>query len=719
MGSVPAVELRCRTNRLVTGEANMPQIINTNIASLNAQRNLDRSQAAQETALQRLSSGLRINSAKDDAAGLTIANRLDAQVRGLSVASRNAGDGVSLAQIAEGSIETISTSLQRLRELSVQSSNASNGDTERAALNQEAQQLISEIERTASSASFNGVSLLDGSFQGKSFQVGANVGDEISVSLGAINTSSLGAADSAGLSSNVSKAPIAANATGAALRELAAGDLVINGVSVGASSASGDSSSALLKSSSAISRAAAINAVSEQSGVTAVATENTVEGTSVTTAAGTTAGTRVVTINGVQLSLVVAASGAGNATANASELGKVAEQINLRQDATGVTAEVVSTDDGFRVDLTAEDGRNISLLDGTAGDAAAAGLGAGAATNANVYVSDVTLVSKDGSDITLSSTTDDIDNAGLEEGTFSGKQAQVLGDNSVDTNRAALVSGDLTINGTNVGITLASDDKASTASQGASSIALAAAVNRVSDATGVTAKANANTIYSGSVAAAAVAGLEINGVTINAAAGTGLSEQVQNIVDAVNASAGQSGVSAEALDGDQYRLVAEDGRNIVIGGTVANSGLTADTYIGGVVLQSGGAIELGTETGDITNSGFNIGSFGSAETGALLKDVDISSAEGAKQAISAVDNALTALNSERAKLGAVQSRFENVISSNAISIENFSASASRIQDADFAAETAALSKSQVLQQAGISVLAQANARPQQVLSLLQ
>ncbi|KZX74941.1 flagellin [Oleiphilus sp. HI0009] len=697
----------------------MPQIINTNIASLNAQRNLDSSQSAQETALQRLSSGLRINSAKDDAAGIAIANRIDAQVRGLSVASRNAGDGVSLAQIAEGSIESISTSLQRLRELSVQSSNASNGDSERVALNQEAQQLISEIERTAGSATFNGVNLLDGSFQGKSFQVGANVGDEVTVSLGSVDTSSLGSAASSGVSSNSSKAAIAANATGAALRELVAGDLVINGVSVGASSGGSDTASALLKSSSAISKAAAINAVSDQTGVVATANANTVEGTSVTSASGTTAGTRVVTINGVQLSLVVAASGANNATATQTELGKVADQINSRQDATGVTAAVVETDDGFRVDLTAEDGRNISLLDGTAGDAAAAGLRAGAATNANVYVGNVTLSSTDGSDITLSSTTGNIDNAGFETGTFSGNTASVVGDNSSDASRAALVSGDLTINGANVGATFASDDTASTGSQSASGIALAAAINRISDTTGVSATANQNTVNSAAVSAGAVAGLTINGATINAGAGSSLSEQVTNVVEAINQASGQTGVRAEVLDGDQLTLVADDGRNIVVGGTVTNTGLTADTYVAGVTLTGGGEINLGSETGDIESSGLNIGSYGATESGTLLKDVDISTADGAKAAIAAVDNAINTVNAERAKLGSIQTRFENVISANAIAIENFSASSSRIKDADFAAETAALSRAQVLQQAGISVLAQANARPQQVLSLLQ
>ena len=216
--------------------------------------------------------------------------------------------------------------------------------------------------------------------------------------------------------------------------------------------------------------------------------------------------------------------------------------------------------------------------------------------------------------------------------------------------------------------------------------------------------------------------INLNGVAIAGAAGTTgvASDQVAIYVDAINAETGQTGVRAEVLDDDQYTLIAEDGRNIAITGQSAAEGLGATdlVYAGSVVLTSGGEFTLGTNTGDIENAGLTVGTFGGSESGTLLKDVDLSTADGAKSAIQAVDNALTTLNSERAKLGAVQSRFESVITSNAVSIENFSASASRIKDADFAAETAALSRAQVLQQAGISVLAQANARPQQVLSLL-
>ncbi|TVQ49071.1 MAG: flagellin [Gammaproteobacteria bacterium] len=159
----------------------MSQVINTNVLSLNAQRNLSTSQNALGMSLQRLSSGLRINSAKDDAAGLAISERFTTQIRGLNVAVRNANDGISLAQTAEGALAEVGNNLQRIRELAVQASNATNSASDRAALNAEAQQLIGEITRVAEQTDFNGTRLLDGSFSGANFQVGANAGQLISV----------------------------------------------------------------------------------------------------------------------------------------------------------------------------------------------------------------------------------------------------------------------------------------------------------------------------------------------------------------------------------------------------------------------------------------------------------------------------------------------------------------------------------------------------------
>jgi len=206
----------------------MASIINTNVASLNAQRNLSASQSSLNTSLQRLSSGLRINSAKDDAAGLAIADRFSAQIRGLDVASRNANDGISLSQTAEGALGEVGNNLQRIRELAVQAANATNSSTDRAALNTEATQLKSEIDRVANQTSFNGVKLLDGSFTSAVFQVGANAGETITISsLQDATVAALGSVTAAsGQSSAVSGI--------SALTAPAAGTLIINGTDVSA-----------------------------------------------------------------------------------------------------------------------------------------------------------------------------------------------------------------------------------------------------------------------------------------------------------------------------------------------------------------------------------------------------------------------------------------------------------------------------------------------------
>ncbi len=205
----------------------MPQVINTNVMSLNAQRNLTTSGSQLATALQRLSSGLRINSAKDDAAGLAISERFTTQIRGLNQAVRNANDGISLAQTAEGALNEISSNLQRIRELAVQSANATNSASDRAALQTEVSQLLQEIDRVANQTSFNGVKLLDGSFSSAVFQVGANANETISVSgLVDANIAALSTVTSAtGQGSSVT---VITN-----LAAVGAGALIINGVDVG------------------------------------------------------------------------------------------------------------------------------------------------------------------------------------------------------------------------------------------------------------------------------------------------------------------------------------------------------------------------------------------------------------------------------------------------------------------------------------------------------
>ena len=243
----------------------MPQTINTNIMSLNAQRNLNASQGSLAVSLQRLSSGLRINSAKDDAAGMAITERFTAQIRGLDQAARNANDGISLAQTAEGALVEVGNNLQRIRELAVQASNATNSQSDRDALQLEVTQALAEVDRVANQTQFNGVKLLDGSFSGAVFQVGANAGETISVaSIVDVNIAALG-------SVTQSQTSVAVSGITGFATQIAAADILVNGQDIGAIGAAG---SALERAGQLVN---AINAVSTASGVGATYNASTNE----------------------------------------------------------------------------------------------------------------------------------------------------------------------------------------------------------------------------------------------------------------------------------------------------------------------------------------------------------------------------------------------------------------------------------------------------------
>jgi len=376
----------------------MPQIINTNIASLNAQRNLDKSQSSNQQALQRLSSGLRINSAKDDAAGLAISTRFTSQIKGLNVAVRNAGDGIALAQTAEGALGSMNDSLQRIRELAVQSANATNSDVDRDALQAEVSQLVAEISRTADETDFNGRNLLDGSFAA-SFQVGANAGQTIDVSIAELTTDKLGASDQSGISSTgVNEA-------------LGNGDLIINGQEISASRASDDTASTADAANSAIAKAATINRESDTTGVKAFVNENTAVGTKQVAAAGTT----TLSLNGVSIDLQTSTDAAGSRAS-------VVESINAFAEQTGITA-VDSGSDAGGVTLTAADGRNIDISFSTGGGDFATDALASQATglaSSGTKVGGFTLVSNEAIDIDGGdgSAIGDLANAGLTRGTY-------------------------------------------------------------------------------------------------------------------------------------------------------------------------------------------------------------------------------------------------------------------------------------------------------------
>jgi flagellin len=334
----------------------MSQTINTNIASLNAQRNLNTSQGSLATALERLSSGLRINSAKDDAAGLAISERFTSQIRGLDQARRNANDGISLSQTAEGALQSAGDILQRIRELSVQSANATNSAGDRAALQQEVGQLTSELDRIAQTTSFNGQKLLDGSFGSAVFQVGANANQTITATSANFRTAQYGnyrigagvatAANPAGDLVAGSTANAVASSTGAAgVNRVAGTTFTVNG-------ATGSSAITYAVGDTAKTVAALVNAQTGTTGVTATART---EFDLTAFAASTSYSLNVTSDNGTAITLAFTTG----ATVNADGLSGVVNAFNDVQSKTGVTAKVNAA--GTGVTLTNAAGNNVTV----------------------------------------------------------------------------------------------------------------------------------------------------------------------------------------------------------------------------------------------------------------------------------------------------------------------------------------------------------------------
>lgn len=318
-------------------------VINTNVMSLNTQRNLNSSQGMLQTAMQRLSSGLRINSAKDDAAGLAISDRMTAQIRGLNQAARNANDGISVAQTAEGALGDITNALQRIRELAVQSANDTNSATDRASLQKEVSQLQQEITRIATQTSFNGKTLLDGSFSNAVFQVGAYQGQTISFGIGSSKATDIGANQASSIT-NVGDLT-------AALDENVSNGNGVNAQTLTISGTTGSAAVGVGANATARDVAALVNAQSAITGVTATArTEATISNLS---AAGT-----------VSFGLYGANGTAEAISANVvstSDLSALSEAINSKAATTGITAELSS--DKTSIKLISAEGYDISVED--------------------------------------------------------------------------------------------------------------------------------------------------------------------------------------------------------------------------------------------------------------------------------------------------------------------------------------------------------------------
>ena len=704
--------------------------INTNLNALFAQAADTTASKSQSLAMQRLSTGLRINSAKDDAAGLAISNRMTSTINGLSMAIRNANDGINMAQTADGALSQTTSILQRMRELAVQASNASNSADNRASMQQEVSQLKTQIDQIAKTTNFNDINLLDGSATKLDLQIGANQGQTMTMNFDSAQTKDIGVGSIATLTSNASST----------VSKMVSGDLTINGVQVGASLATSDNVSYETTSgdraSSAIAKAAAINAVSDQSGVTATVNATSVNGSTMTVVAST--GT--ITINGV-----TTASFATSGTDAGISRQTVVGAINAISSQTGVTA--IDTGDMIHgVQLFAKDGRNITLS--TTLSTNATGL---ANSTAATYTGTYTLASATNSPITLGSGIgNNVANSGLTIGTYAANTSQVVTTTRATaatapaTGNTGLLDGSsLKLNGVVIGAALASDDMSSdTSSAGstkaASAIAIAAAINKSTGLTGVSAVAQANTIVGTTFGAATFTAIKLNGVTINSNNMTNYTRA--DVANLVNRYTGQTGVSA-ADNGKGITYTAADGRNIEMAVVATTStaaktiGLNANVVVGAtatttsavttyaqVALQSSNqfTVQSGT-SGDanLNKLGFTVGTFGGSNAGLKIKDIDISTQAGAQSALNSIDAAIKTVSANQSRAGAFLNRLDAVVSNLTTQNTNMTASRSSILDTDYSTETTNLAKSQIISQAATAMLAQANQSAQSVLSLLK
>ena len=367
-------------------------VINTNVKALAAQGSLSNVNKALGTSIERLSTGLRINSAADDAAGLAITNRMTSQIRGYAVAIRNSNDGISMTQTADGALGQVTSMLQRMRELSVQAANGAMSDSDRGNIQQEVSQLKMQIDDVANKTNHNNIKLLDGSAGKILLQTGTNANDTMTIGFGSVKTKDIGLGSRASLS-----------ASAVTTTALTTGDLLINGVEVGASLTTDDKLSSASNSGSAIAKAAAINRVSDLTGVKATVGATTAYGAAMTAAA--TSGT--ITINGVTTATVY--------TTTDTEISRSALATAINQIASQTGVKAVNThDDKQGIVLVAEDGRNIDIGQLNGLTAAATGLNA---DTAQTTVGTYSLNTTDGSSITISSKVGGVlDSSGLAAG---------------------------------------------------------------------------------------------------------------------------------------------------------------------------------------------------------------------------------------------------------------------------------------------------------------
>jgi len=646
-------------------------VVNTNVKSLVAQNSLTQTGRALATSMERLSTGKRINSAKDDAAGLSISNRMDSQIRGLTMAVKNANDGISLMQTAEGALDEVTNSLQRMRELAVQAANGTNTAQDRAALDAEVQQLKSEIDRTAKTTQFNSINLLDGSFKNKQLQIGDKANQTLKIGIAGAKVSDLGMGTGASGGNVFIGGRIGfTDSSNTISSKFASGgslSLVVNGTVIAAIKANTNGASNAVLDINDITTA--VN--NSRAGVTASAFN---EATAAYAGSGIIASTGsfsiLVTANDTQAQITVKVT-------NTNSLQEVVDKINAQGGADTVQARI--NDEGKLV-LFNNSGATMTVTD---------------ATNANATV-------------------------GMN---------QAIGFKTGDKFRGMLKLESQTDNPVSVGVQgrlanpgTVTDDTANTALRTLGLVQIKAVRSGNVDTASTTAPLtstealkDAYTYQGASITSSTtqwIAGeLKINGVDIyRSGQDTNTTAKKVNLI---NSFADETGVFATygSNSSGKIAITLNSVNNHPISIDTGNKTITG--AYGGYASHGFVSVNVGDDYYDGTKPTMGGGS-GSSITG-----LNVLSTSSAADAIKAIDNAIEQVSQSRAQLGAYQNRLTATVNNLSNVVTNTEASKSRIMDTDYSKETTQLAKSQIIQQAATAMLAQANQAPQMVLSLLK
>ena len=681
-------------------------VVSTNISALRSAEAMRQAENQMGEAMERLSTGLRINSAADDAAGSAIASRMEAQTRSLGVAIRNANDAISMTQTAEGALGEVESILQRMRELAVQAGNNTLNASDRDQIQAELNALSAEIDSISGATNFNGINLLDGSNASLAFQVGINADSSINVDLTKADAASLGLnGSSQGGSVLTSERLTKTNFTTGQATEVLDTDIKLNGHNFIAADDLGD-----LSADTALGTTIA-NLINANTGLHGAVASSFNSVTSNPVGDDFTM-TTTFTINSATIDIV-----------NSYE--ELVTEIN--QEATGVTA-VLNSDN--TITLSNDDGQDIAFS--AAQGATDVGFTLNAA--ATTYTGFLQLENVDGSDVVLTAA-NDINGFSGGAGTMGNLNA--IGFNQVNgTTITGLAVGTGDVEATDLvkinGVLIDTTSDGSAASK-------AAVINAKTDEHGVTATAFTQMrleIDFTNIDMSNVDEFNINGVDVDLSSDVSL----EDIVDGINSEAGlggdivastdtagrliltsQSGANIVVTeDGDEQDMFAATSQTNQVGSALTEASHVLTAYGSLTLTTDGGFIDLedGTDTaGDgLAKFGLQGASMESPQTGAGLS---VNSAAAAGSSLTAIDEAIVTVSNFRAGFGATENRLDKAINNLTTYKVNLEAAKGRIEDADFAGETSVLTKAQILNQAATSMLAQANASKQNLLALLQ